>query len=741
MVILVNLDHHDKDPGSSMNMRRFRIELKLVLLFALIALIFSEAKAQTIRIMPLGNSITAGGMCTNGDINSCVPLGGNNAVGYRLRLYNLLHAAGYSFDFVGTEQYGYSQFADSDCAGFGGIRDSQLADVMETGTSTHTGYVTPGPYMQSVPADIILLHIGTNDILGADTAVADIDRILDAVDDYEASSGDTVMVFLARIISTRYDPCGTNPRIIAYNKIIDNLAAARQAAGDHLILVDMECDAGIDYNNDFTDQVHPNQTGYDKMGQAWFDAIDTWIKSMNITYELTINASIEGGSVSPSEGVHTYDEGTIVDLTATPTVGYAFSSWTGDLVSSSNPATVTMDRNKSITATFTKLRYELSLSTDGTVGAKVSPTGTISVEHGETTVIDVSNVPDGSLFDAWEVVSGSSVTIANPAARQTTAILESGNATVRANFRKIVKVSGISYPDHPAKIGDTISSIIRVVNDQGEALNLVSGNIGGYPLSNLNRLDSISYTAAIIIEEGGSSYLPEEEIPVSNLVLSDGTLSSEAFNDTIVQNNDPIDAEAPLVLSLSVPDPVFGVGDTILMTVMTDGEGYIAEPGTEINGVPISTSRLEFSETSGGEYILSYTVDGQDRSVLSGQLQATVIISDEAGNISKSFSKIEDNFLEIKIITPGISRIEKSDLQIFPNPARTFFYVNSGTSSMTGGTIKVLDINGRCLISEDLKKGDQYFQVDIAHLKPGIYMVHLTNEFGMIGMGKLVKAE
>lgn len=723
-------------------MRRYFIALRIVLFFALTALVFSEAKAQTIRIMPLGNSITAGGMCTNGDIHSCVPLGGNQAVGYRLSLYNLLNAAGYSFDFVGTEQYGYSQLADSDCAGFGGIRDSQLADIMETGSSSHSsGYVTPGPYMETIPADIILLHIGTNDILGADTANADIDRILDAVDDYEAASGDTVMVFLARIISTQYEACGDNPRIVAYNRIIDNLAAARQAAGDHLIVVDMECNAGLDYDNDFTDQVHPNQSGYDKMGQAWFDAIDSWIKSMNITYELTMHTSGGGGLVSPSEGVHTYDEGTLVDLSATPIAGYEFSAWTGNLESSANPVTVTMDSDKSITATFAKLSYELTVSSDGTSGAGVSPTGTITVDHGDTTIIEVSYVPAGNEFRSWEVISGSSVSIGDTTALNTTAILESGNATLRANFRKIVKVSSLDYPDLPAKIGDIMRSTITVVNDQGEALSLVSGSIGGYALSNLMRIDSISYTADILIEEGGPSYLAEENIPVSKLVLSDGDLSSPVFNDTIVQNNDPIDAKAPVLLSLSVPDSVFGTGDIILMTVMADGEGCLAEPGTEINGVPISSSRLEFSEIASGEYLLSYTVDGLDSSVQAGQLQASVILRDEAGNISTELSEIEANSLEIIIVIDAITKTEQRELHISPNPARNSFYLGLENTSITGGSMEVFDIRGRCVISKDLSRNQEISGIDISHLDPGIYLVRFTNEFGETRKGKVIKTD
>jgi len=54
----------------------------------------------------------------------------------------------------------------------------------------------------------------------------------------------------------------------------------------------------------------------------------------------------------------------VVSLTATPVVGWSFSGWSGDLTGSVNPASVTMDGNKVVTATFTEnppVTYSLTL--------------------------------------------------------------------------------------------------------------------------------------------------------------------------------------------------------------------------------------------------------------------------------------------------------------------------------------------------------------------------------------------
>lgn len=70
-----------------------------------------------------------------------------------------------------------------------------------------------------------------------------------------------------------------------------------------------------------------------------------------VQYTLTTSVSGSGTiSLSPTGGV--YDENTEVTLTATASSGYIFVEWTGDLSGSTNPASLTMDGNKSVTAVF-----------------------------------------------------------------------------------------------------------------------------------------------------------------------------------------------------------------------------------------------------------------------------------------------------------------------------------------------------------------------------------------------------
>jgi uncharacterized repeat protein (TIGR02543 family) len=70
------------------------------------------------------------------------------------------------------------------------------------------------------------------------------------------------------------------------------------------------------------------------------------------TYSLAIYAS-GAGTVAKNPDNTSYSSGEQVTLTATPSSGATFSGWSGNLTGSTNPTTITMDGNKSVTATFT----------------------------------------------------------------------------------------------------------------------------------------------------------------------------------------------------------------------------------------------------------------------------------------------------------------------------------------------------------------------------------------------------
>jgi hypothetical protein len=82
--------------------------------------------------------------------------------------------------------------------------------------------------------------------------------------------------------------------------------------------------------------------------------------TMNATKNITanflgyvLNAAVTpagGGTVSRNPDQSSYAPGTSVTLTATPAAGHTFTGWSGDVISATNPLTITMDAPKNMVA-------------------------------------------------------------------------------------------------------------------------------------------------------------------------------------------------------------------------------------------------------------------------------------------------------------------------------------------------------------------------------------------------------
>lgn len=219
----------------------------------------------TVKILPLGDSITYG--------NNDSSLHAGDLPGYRYILWDSLRTNHYNFDFIGSEYSGYNYFPDYQNAGFGGILTSELRQLLVDGTNTKftpTEVITPGPYLNYHPADVILLHMGTTDVdvssIADSTALG---AILDTIRDVNANT----WVVLAKILDL--SPTGQY-HVTEYNARIEHAARVRINSGYKILIVDMENIPGFDYtitSGDMYDDTHPNSSGYAKMANVWYQAL------------------------------------------------------------------------------------------------------------------------------------------------------------------------------------------------------------------------------------------------------------------------------------------------------------------------------------------------------------------------------------------------------------------------------------------------------------------------------------
>gem|GEM_PF-2301655 len=157
-----------------------------------------------------------------------------------------------------------------------------------------------------------------------------------------------------------------------------------------------------------------------------------------IRYILTM-ISAEGGDTDPAAGDHSFEEGSLVTITAIPTEGYIFEGWTGDV---ENPGmattTVTMDEDKEITAKFSEIGspvifHTLTIEINGDEGCETNPeSGSYQYEAG-TVVVITANAADGWEFLEW---TGTDELAIDESNLSTATITMDGDYTITANFEE-----------------------------------------------------------------------------------------------------------------------------------------------------------------------------------------------------------------------------------------------------------------------------------------------------------------
>ncbi len=115
-------------------------------------------------------------------------------------------------------------------------------------------------------------------------------------------------------------------------------------------------------------------------------------------YTLTVNQTT-GGTVTPGSG--SYGEGTTITFSAEPSSGYDMGTWSGVDSYNGASATVTMNSNRTVSATFVRL---YTLATSAGTGGAVTEGGT----YKRGTTVTVSAQPNnGYVFSKWQYLSGS----------------------------------------------------------------------------------------------------------------------------------------------------------------------------------------------------------------------------------------------------------------------------------------------------------------------------------------------
>ncbi|HAX95747.1 MAG TPA: hypothetical protein DCY35_04395 [Prolixibacteraceae bacterium] len=187
-------------------------------------------------------------------------------------------------------------------------------------------------------------------------------------------------------------------------------------------------------------------TAYNAYGESGYSAQIVLPPSQSSQYSLSVRVS-GAGSVTPAGG--SYAPGTTVRITATPASGWVFSGWSGDLNSSTNPARILMDTNKSVTAVFTRVPTLYSLTVRIAGQGSVRPSGG---NYSRDATVQLTATPaSGWAFSGWSGDIGGS---SNPAR-----ITMDSNKSVLAAFRQESPRINV-FSATPGSIGQGESAIL-----------------------------------------------------------------------------------------------------------------------------------------------------------------------------------------------------------------------------------------------------------------------------------------
>jgi uncharacterized repeat protein (TIGR02543 family) len=140
-------------------------------------------------------------------------------------------------------------------------------------------------------------------------------------------------------------------------------------------------------------------------------------------YSLTVNTT-GSGAVTRDPDKSTYSFGEVVTLTASEEAGWSFVGWGGAITGNQNPVTLSMDENKTVTASFVQDEYTLTVSMAG--GGSVTRTpDKLTYTYGEAVTLLATNEGDWE-FTGW---SGDVTGSQNPVI-----VTMDENKTVVANF-------------------------------------------------------------------------------------------------------------------------------------------------------------------------------------------------------------------------------------------------------------------------------------------------------------------
>lgn len=519
------------------------------------------ARTDTVKVMALGDSITDGGM------------GGSLGGGYRKYFYHRLVAQKkYSIDMVGSKGDGNASVTvDGENWIYDNANDGYIGYYIQKAYNNNglleliRDEENTKDIIKNTSPEIVLLLIGTNDIMG-NYDVNNIQiRLQTLVDEIYRQKSDVTLMIMSPPPINRSDSTGywlpnqstLDGNIKIYKEAIQNIVASEKAAGKkcEYLATNELFTKQTDYTAYLNDYCHPNEAGYKLMGDYLADVVDSYLRtgSVNVdsstettTAETNISGLPSDFTTNPSayQLVGTYSVTAAQNWTLSiPNLeeGYAYyvkevdqTGWTPNYAHNGQLA----DNNQAIEITNTKTVEKVSVSVEKQWRDASSAT------HGDISVKLYRRLEDGN----WETEPVRTATLLSADSwKYTFADLEKTNADgTKLYYYKVVE--------------DPISGYQAVYSDDNT--NGVNGNTASTPLVITN-----VKVFALSVQKTWA------ETPTANATIQVELHRSTDLNQVPDRVKNQLQPTVP-VIKLSAASTSVTVGETLQIISSIDGVTY-----------------------------------------------------------------------------------------------------------------------------------------------------------------------
>ena len=211
---------------------------------------------QPVRIMPLGDSITLGSYGQD-------MYGGG---GYRAVLWRSLELTTSSVDLVGSMWEPVAGLG-SGHEGHPGWRIDDLSRHVEH-------------WLERSRPHLILLQIGINDIINGASQASLLERMAELVDKIttRAPWAQLCVASLGAVLEPNLYEVKL-ASVLRFNRALPELVAVRQAQSANISFLDVKALTAFTPDDFAPDGLHPNDNGYRKMGEVWFQEVGRFLAS------------------------------------------------------------------------------------------------------------------------------------------------------------------------------------------------------------------------------------------------------------------------------------------------------------------------------------------------------------------------------------------------------------------------------------------------------------------------------